>query len=260
MNHYIKIVIIVYLLICISNKINKPDSFTSSNIPYKKKINDNCAVIMRFGDKAQHTETLDETEMGHSIIIFKENNQCYIFDSWVSSMLTLKEKNGSAYSGKSLNKQANINPIEELTIDNLINEMNTFHHNKYIGTIFEILCLNGNSIFDSRFDINTQKDIISAMTNYKFKNAVRTVVEQNKFNNYMATQLCAASPVVAMNRTASAATVQSSNDNFLVKCINDVRRYYVIGKSKTKHNKSVKKNKTTKNKTTKNQTTKNQKK
>lgn len=40
MNHYIKIVIIVYLLICISNKINKPDSFTSSNIPYKKKIND----------------------------------------------------------------------------------------------------------------------------------------------------------------------------------------------------------------------------
>jgi hypothetical protein len=243
----------------------------------------NNATILRFGDRNLTDERLDESLMGHSIVVYKENHILYMFDGWAASKLTVKSKYDTrnvllptTYTAKSMSTAIGIAPITELTVDSIVAEMVEVGHDYRIGTIFEVICVKDKHIFESDFDKRTAEQVIDKMRiiynskfapNSKFKKAAKKVIAKTKavdvddINVEMPSHSSAASvsdvdifgqelkptiPSVQMNRTAEAVSSTMVQENPYIQCINDVCTFF-MGKGKSKHNKRVYKNKTHKN-------------
>ena len=217
------------------------------------------ATILRFGDRNPTDERLNESQMGHSIVVYKENHKLYLFDGWAASKLTVKSKydtiNGllpTTYTAKSMSTTIGIAPITELTVDSILAEMAAVGHDYRIGTIFEVICVKDKYIFESDFDKRTKESVIDKLriiynaSNRKLKKAVKTVIAKTKTKavDIFGQELKQTIPSAQMNRTAEAVPLAMRKDNIITQCVKGVCNLFGVGKGKSKHNKRVYKNKT----------------
>ena len=152
-------------LICaeefIMNNIDHEDGFTLIELYLDLYLNENCATLLRFGNviNIDGKDTLDETDFGHTIIVYKVYNKLYFFDAWTATLLTFKQKNTDPPVVNSLYKTPFFS-YDEFTFDKIREVMDFVYHEK--KTIFQLFGLNETDIqpFESPFHRNTEWEVI----------------------------------------------------------------------------------------------------
>lgn len=148
---------------------------------FNMRLNNGDATLLRFGDAKiegrykQKTDFINEESFGHSIVVYKENDQCYIADFWLASKLTFYKAPNGECTVSSWEKTAGANRvgmISELTVDNLWAQMEIQGHATAAGTIFEaILC---NSVGGNDCRLMSKFNIPTTSTEAKFTNIPKT--------------------------------------------------------------------------------------
>jgi hypothetical protein len=78
-------------------------------------LEENCATILRYGDAIKRGRTyirqIDETEFGHSVVIFKEEGELYFYDAWLAAMLTVRNPDKPDPGGDPVNAVTSLNAV-----------------------------------------------------------------------------------------------------------------------------------------------------
>ena len=258
---------------CLPISGRRDDIVAAYNGPIVEMINylqanlsNNAATILRFGDYDPRQDSLSETDFGHSVVVFKNKDKLFMFDVWVASLLILKNKDNKVFTYKSMAKAilkantSNITPIMPFDKLHIVEEMELVGHFKpNVGTIFELLCINGDNTFEAGFKKIKLENLVNFMKKYKTLVADRvskSVVSagQHWMNRTRASSAAgggggsiairAASPATAMNRSAVA--VADAPISGLYECVRGMCKQlgFMGGRrstKKSKKNKSYKK-------------------
>ena len=143
------------------NNDNDYDGFLAMENYLRGKLFEGCATLLRFGNESNGI--LDETEFGHTIIVYKSEGRLYFFDAWTATLLTFKQKNTSKPEVNSLYATPGFFSYDEFNLRKIARVMAYVDHTE--RTIFQLFELNGtaNRSFDSPFHRNTESAVISIL-------------------------------------------------------------------------------------------------
>jgi hypothetical protein len=200
-----------------------------------KNIGENQATLIRLGDMDQGVPELqiDESAYGHTFIVFKHINRLYIFDTWLSSLLTLKEKNGVKWESKSFQKSCEVTAMSVLTREKLLRVCYAGGHFS-VGTpiVFETFTSSFKPVINSPFEYHMAEVAAGAFS--------ESGVRRRKLSN-------AAAKIINYRRAPEEPYNQRRDDTCIQRFVNGTWRFFcgedskrlIGGKRKTRKNRHV---------------------